>query len=108
MVKKLDTGQYAQETILAPYTNFLFVEGEGIHEVLPVPAVLLKIIPSSEDGVFSLYNGDPGNGGELFFTAKMESFSSAIEFNVFTTNGLWIELDDDAAVLVIYDIADPV
>jgi len=106
MAKCTPDGHQIEQIAIHPSMDYEFIEGPYDDFVdCPVPGILVRVIPGSEDGHVEIWDGGNGENGEgtQMASLKLEQFMGAIEFNIEFNESLHLVLDDDAAVTVIHD-----
>ena len=104
MSKLLESGVLADEIVMVPASNYVYLEGPKDDVVVsPVPGILTRIIPCTEDGEIELWDGDPDSGGIPIVKTKLEHLGGMVDFNVRYNGSLHVIMDDDAKMTVIYD-----
>lgn len=103
MTKCTKDGHQVGEVQIYPAQDFEFIEGPHDDKVdCPIPGILVRIIPGSDNGNVQVWDGTPGEGKQMA-NLPLEQFSGAIEFNVRFNNSLHFVLDDDAKITAIHD-----
>jgi len=104
MAKLLESGVLANEVVLVPASDFVYLEGPKDDVIIsPVPGILIRVIPCTEDGEIELWDGDPDDDGVPIAKTKLEHLGGSVDFNIRYSDSLYVVMDDDAKMTIIYD-----
>lgn len=103
MTKCTPDGHQIDEVQIYPAQDFEFFEGPLADEVdCPVPGILVRVVPGSDNGTIELWDGIPEEGKQIA-TLHLENCKGAVEFNIRFDDSLHLVMDDDAKATVIHD-----